>query len=134
LKGDAFSVESEQLIAAHELGLEMAHTNISCKYKNLDTSTKGPASHGFSVLSYVLWLVAERRPLLFIGTPGLILVIAGIFGGILTLQWYNQYHVFILSYALISSVLLILGALAMFMGLVLNVLPHIIKRAKEEEI
>lgn len=48
LRGDAFSVESEQLIKAHELGLKVVNTNVSCKYKDLETSTKNPASHGLS--------------------------------------------------------------------------------------
>lgn len=60
LTGEGFGVESEQLIRAYELGLNVAHTHVSCKYKDLNTSTKNPISHGFSVLSYVIWLVAER--------------------------------------------------------------------------
>jgi glycosyltransferase involved in cell wall biosynthesis len=83
LNGDAFSVESEQLIRAHELGLDVTQVDVSCKYKNLEnTSTKDPASHGFSVLKYVIGLVAERRPLLFISVPGFILVLLGVFFGI----------------------------------------------------
>ena len=128
LKGNAFSVESEQLIKAHDLGLGLVNTNVTCKYKDLDTSTKNPASHGVSVLGYVIWLVAEKRPLLFIGVPGFVSVIFGLFFGILTLQYYNQTHVFLVPYAILVSMFLIIGALAMFIGLMLNVLPHILKR------
>ena len=134
LNGGDFSVESEQLIKAHELGLGVTHTNVACKYKNLDTSTKNPTSHGISVLSYVIWLVAERRPLLFIGVPGFIMVMLGLFLAINTLQYYNQTHVFLLSHAILVSIFLIIGALAMFMGLMLNVLPRIIRRDREQEI
>lgn len=132
LNGDAFSVESEQLIKAHELGLKVDHTHVTCKYKNLDTSSKGPASHGFSVLRYIIWLVAERRPLLFLGVPGFFLVLLGLIFGIQVLQYYNQTHVFLVSYAILISIFLIIGALSMFMGLMLNVLPRILKRVKEE--
>ena len=131
LNGGAFNVESEQLIKAHELGLGVVNTNVTCKYKNLKTSTKDPTSHGFSVLKYVIWLVAERRPLLFIGVPGFIMMILGLVLGILTLQYYNQTHVFLIPYAIVVSILLIIGALAMFIGLMLNVLPSIIRRARE---
>ena len=134
LNSDAFCIESEQLIRAHELGLEITETNVSCRYKDLkNTSTKDPASHGFSVLRYIIWLVAERRPLLFIGVPGFILVILGLLLGILTLQSYNISGVFPISHALLCSVFLIIGALAMFMGLMLNVLPHIINKTRDEE-
>jgi len=134
LNGSAFNVESEQLIRAHELDLGVANTNVSCKYENLEkTSTKDPTSHGFSVLKYVIWLVAERRPLLFIGVPGFIMMILGLVLGILTLQYYNQTHVFLIPYAIVVSIFLIIGALAMFIGLMLNVLPSILRRAKQEE-
>ena len=132
LNGEAFSVESEQLVRAHELGLKIGHTRISCKYKDLNTSTDNPTSHGFSVLNYVIWLIAEKRPLLFITLPGFILIILGLLFGIYTLQYYNQTHVFLISYAMLVSILIILGALAMFMGLVLGVLPNIIRRSKQE--
>lgn len=131
LDGKDFTVESEQLIKAHQLGLGVINTNVSCKYKDLDTSTKNPATHGFTVLRYVIWLVAERHPLLYIAFPGFISVIIGLFFGIQTLQIYNKTHVFLISYAIIVSILLIIGALAMFMGLMLNVLPGMIRRAKE---
>ena len=136
LKGNAFSVESEQLVLANKLGLSAANTHVSCKYQSIGnsnaTSTKTPTSHGFSVLGYVIWLVAEKRPLLFIGVPGVIFVIAGIFLAILTLQEYNVTHVFSIPYALLTSFFLIVGALAVFIGLLLNTLPHVIKRTMEE--
>ena len=131
LAGEDFTVESEQLVRAHELGLGVVNTNVTCKYKDLDSSTRNPATHGFSVLSYVIWLVAERHPLLLIALPGFISVLIGLFFGIQTLQYYNKTHVFLISYAILVSILLIIGALAMFMGLMLNVLPNIIKRSKE---
>lgn len=133
LSGDEFSIESEQLIRAHDYGLSVGNARVSCRYNGLgNTSTKGSSSHGFSVLSYVIWLVAEKRPLLFIGVPGFLSVVFGLVLGIYTLQYYNQTHVFVIPYAIMVSIFVILGALGMFMGLVLNVLPSIIKRSRTE--
>jgi len=137
LNGDSFSVESEQLIRSHDAGLTMGNTRISCKYKGLDTSTKNPASHGVSVLSYVIWMVAEKRPLLFIGVPSLISLIIGVLIGIYTLQLLslNQYNItsaIIFPYAILVSMFIIIGALGMFMGLMLHVLPSIVKRSRVE--
>ena len=128
LNGGGFNAESEELIKAYEIGLKIVNTNVACKYKNLDTSTKNPTSHGFSVLKYVIWLVAEKRPLLFIGVPGFFLILLGIFFAVQTLQHYNQTQVFLISYAILVSIFSIIGALGMFMGLMLNVLPSILKR------
>ena len=133
LNGEDFALESEQLIRAHELDLKVGNTNVSCKYNDLKTSTKNPASHGFSVLNYLIWLIAERRPLLFIAVPGFISVVIGLLLGIYTLQYYNQTHIFQISYAILVSIFLIVGVLAMFMGLMLNVLPSILKRANQEK-
>jgi len=137
LKGNAFSVESEQLILANQLGLRAAKSHVSCKYGSLGdsdaTSTKTPASHGFGVLGYILWLVAEKRPLLFIGTPGIIFTSIGIFLAINTLQQYNISGIFSIPFALLTSFFLMVGALAMFIGILLNTLPHIITRTIQEE-
>jgi len=133
MNGNSFSTESEQLIKAHELGLKVDHTNVTCKYKDLEnTSTKDPASHGFSVLRYIIWLIAAQHPLLCISLPGFILVIIGFIFGIQTLQYYNQTNTFLTLNAIIVSIFLIIGVLAMFMGLMLNVIPNIIRQVREE--
>ncbi len=133
LNGENFSIESEQLIKAHDLGLEVGHTNVTCKYKGLKkTSTKNPTSHGFSVLSSIIWLIAERRPLLFISFPGFISILVGLFLGIQTLQYYNQTRIFLVPNAIVISCLAIIGVLAMFMGLMLNVIPQLVRKYNKE--
>lgn len=128
LKGDAFSVESEQLIKAHELGLKIVNTSVTCKYKDLETSTKNPASHGLSVLGYVIWVIAEKRPLLFISVPGFICVIAGFLLGFYTLQDLSPNNIYLTPLAIITNMLLIIGAFAILIGLLLHVLPRLIKK------
>jgi glycosyltransferase involved in cell wall biosynthesis len=132
LNGKGFSVESEQLIRAHELGLNIGTNNISCKYKYLDTSTKGPTAHGFSVLSYLIKLIAIKRPLLFIGVPGFILVLMGLIFGIQTLQFYNQTNFFNIGSAILVSTFLIIGALGVFVGLILNILPNFLDQSEDK--
>ncbi len=128
LNGKAFVVETEQLIRAHDANLQIGSTHISCKYSNLNTSTKNSASHGFSVLSYTIWLVAEKRPLLFIALPGFISIVIGLLFGIYTTQYPNHTYEFLISYSILINILIIIGALAMFVGLLLNVIPVIIKK------
>jgi len=132
LRGNGFSVESEEIILANDFGLKIKEVKTTCKYKNLKTSKKNPFTHGPSVLSFIIWFIAERHPLLFIGLPGMALVLAGLFFGYKTVRFYNKTHVFLTSYALVTAILLIIGALAILMSLLLNVLPHIIERAREE--
>jgi len=55
LNGNGFTIETEELLLAHDLNLKIANTRVSCKYKNIDTSNKRfSVSHGFSVLRYIL--------------------------------------------------------------------------------
>jgi glycosyltransferase involved in cell wall biosynthesis len=137
LRGRGFSTESEQILLAGDLGFSIANMNISCKYKSIGsaekTSTKNPTSHGVGVLGYVISLVAEKRPLLFIGVPGFALVLFSVYLAIKTLQYYNTTGVFLISYALLTSMFLLLGALAMFIGLLLNTIPRIIQRTLHEK-
>jgi glycosyltransferase involved in cell wall biosynthesis len=130
LKGNAFSVESEELINAHESGLNVVTTNVTCKYKDLETSTKNPASHGLSVLGYIIWVIAERRPFLFISLPGFISVVLGLVLGVFAFQYYNQTTFFLIPLSIIVSILVIVGAFAMFIGLLFYVLPNVIKKAQ----
>jgi glycosyltransferase involved in cell wall biosynthesis len=129
LKGEAFSVESEQLIKAHELGLKVVNTNVTCKYKDLDTSTKNPASHGLSVLSSVIWVVAEQRPLLFITLPGLVSILVGLLLGSYTLESYNTTGLFLIPNSIAVGILLIVGAIAVVIGLSLFILLKIMNRS-----
>jgi len=137
LKGHAFTTESEQLLIAAESGLRIGSSPITCKYHSVgsgnDTSSKSPASHGFGVLAQLIYLIAEKHPLLFIGVPGFVLLLISLFLGIITLQVYNASGVFPISYALITGVVLMLGALGLFMGLLLNTIPNIVRRTLEEK-
>jgi len=125
LKKDDFSIESEMMRAAHDLNLRMAEVQIRCRYGDFDTSAKNPVSHGFGVLNSVVWLIAEKRPLLYIGVPGFIMCLVGVFFGIRLLQVYNQTRFFSLAYVMLVAIFLILGVLGLFMGLMLNVISRL---------
>ncbi len=130
LKGEAFSVESEQLIQAHQLGLKVANTNVTCKYEDLDTSTKNPASHGLSVLSYVVWVIMEERPLLFLALPGLVCIVLGLLLGYYTLQSFNMNHLFLIPDTIAGGILLIVGAIFVVAGMLLFIIQRIVNRSK----
>jgi glycosyltransferase involved in cell wall biosynthesis len=128
LTGRSFSVESEQLIRAYETGLKMESQRISCRYKYLNTSTKTPASHGISVLTYILWLIAERRPLIYLTLPGFISSIIGLFLGVFALESYSLTNIFNIFLVISSSLLVIVGILVSLIGMLLSVFPGIIRR------
>ncbi|NLA38998.1 MAG: glycosyltransferase family 2 protein [Methanomicrobiales archaeon] len=124
LKKDDFSTESEMLLIAQEKRLRIKETPINCKYGTFDTSTINPVSHGLEVLGSVLWLTAERRPLLNIGLPGLVAMLVGIHLFLQFLQEFNETRLFPVGQGMLASLFLIPGAVALIIGLMLALIAR----------
>jgi hypothetical protein len=77
---------SQMMRRIHDLNLRMAEVQIQCRYGDFDTSAKNPVSHGVGVLNSVIWLIAEERPLRYIGGPGFIMSLVGVFFGMCLAQ------------------------------------------------
>ena len=79
-RNDGFAADSEILIDASEKNLSISEQNVSVLYNTGNkTSTKNPVTHGSGVLISLFELVLMKRPLTFLGIPGLIILVAGIF-------------------------------------------------------
>ena len=123
---------SEILTQIKDYDLNTVEIPITARYDIENTSTKNPVAHGVGVLNSVIGLIAEKRPLLYIGLPGFVTFVIGVFFGILLLQQYNQSRYFSLAYAMLVSIFMILGAIGLFMGLTLNVIARL-KRSEENK-
>ncbi|NLM28920.1 MAG: glycosyltransferase family 2 protein [Methanomicrobiales archaeon] len=119
LKRDDFSIESEMLMVAQKNHLRINETPINCRYGDFDTSTMNPVSHGIEVLGSILWLTAERRPLLNIGLPGLVVMLAGVYFALQFLQEFAETGILPIGRGMLASLLLIPGATILTAGLVL---------------
>ena len=91
---------SEILTQVKDHDLAVVEIPITARYDIENTSTKNPVVHGVGVLNSVIGLVGEKRPLWYIGLPGFITFLIGVFFGILLLQLYNQTRYFSLAYAM----------------------------------
>lgn len=127
LEEDDFGIDSEMLIEAREKGLRIREVPVHVRY-DVDGSTLGPFSHGFRVVDRLLKIIAVRHSLFFFGLPGLVLLVAGVFLGVITLDTYNQTSLFPIGYALLVAIFLINGGIGIFVGIILNVLPRMIER------
>jgi hypothetical protein len=121
------SAGSEILTQLKDLNLNVVEIPITTRYDVKNGSSKNPVSHGAGVLYSVLWVIAEQRPLLYIGLPGFILFLIGVFFGIQLLSVYNQTQFFSLPYAMLVAIFLLLGAIVLLMGLMLNVIARLRK-------
>jgi glycosyltransferase involved in cell wall biosynthesis len=134
ITGEAFSVESEQLIKGHEQGLQMGSARVSCKYNGLQTSTKTPSSHGFSVLQYVLRMLVEKQPLLFIGVPSMMFILLGLLAGLYTLLYYNSSHILLIPHTIIFSIMLLIGVLGLLLAVLFHNAPYIVQRNRRKTL
>ncbi len=93
---------------------------------DVEGSTLRPMEHGYRVVDSILRVVAERHPIFSFGVPGLVIFLFGVVLGIYTLQVYNETGAFDIAYAVLVPILLILGSLGFFTGVILNILPRAI--------
>lgn len=117
---DGFGVESEQLALAKKHGLKIVEVPVSIKYSHLDnTSTKNPVRHGLEVMSAIIKLIIEDRPLLLLGVPGFIFILIGVFFGLYFLWYFNNTRYFSLPMAMISMGSLLMGMLLIITSFIL---------------
>ena len=90
---------------------------------------RNPVFHGFSQLDNILRLIAQHRPLLFFGVPGIVFLVAGLALGFSVVKIYEATTTLAVGYALITVLLVIVGTLAVFVGIMLHALAGMIRDA-----
>ncbi len=121
LKERGFAVESEMISVAAKKGLKITEVPISVTYTK-DGSTLNPVAHGLGVLNRLMVMISERRPLLFFGSVGGILIGLGTGFGAVVARTYFTSLVLATGTALIAIMLVTIGTLSIFTGIILNVL------------
>jgi hypothetical protein len=117
-RGAGFSVESEMQFLAREHGLNVVEVSISADYE--DPAKRSPVVQGFGVLNGVLRLVGQTRPLLFMGVPGLLSLMLGVFMGLAVVSIYIASEKLAVGYALISVLCTVMGTMSLFSGIILH--------------
>jgi glycosyltransferase involved in cell wall biosynthesis len=118
-----FSIEVEIQFMAALLGLKQLEVPISVSYA--DPPKRNVFGQGAQVLDGIIRLVAHYRPLLFFGVPGVLSLVTGLIIGVFVLDIYQTSAELAGGYALLAVLLIILGAIGTFAGLLLNVLGGI---------
>jgi len=121
LREKGMAVSAETIAVAAEKGLKITEIPISIEYTK-DGSTLNPVRHGLDVLRGLLSIISERRPLFFFGLVGSTLLIIGVVAGGRVLYFFSTASVLPIGTALISVLLITVGILSIFTGIILNVL------------
>jgi len=75
LSENGMPISTEILIKARRDNLTITEVPIAVKYGIINTSTHNSFSHGMNLLYSIMQFVVIRHPMLFIGLPGLVLMV-----------------------------------------------------------
>jgi len=121
-------IGSELIISACELGLKIKEVPIRCKYKDINGSTHNPVTHGISVFYSILSLIKDKNPLMFLGVPGFLFLIAGLYLGWQTVEVYNTTTFFPVGKSLLALLCLVIAIFAIFSAFILDSIQNIIRK------
>ena len=97
-------------------------------YQGLETSSQNPLTHGLEIISAILRIAGEKHPVALFGFPGLISIIAGLGGWLWVANRFAQVQELPVGIALVSTVLLIAGILAVMTGVILYTIANVSRR------
>jgi glycosyltransferase involved in cell wall biosynthesis len=123
LSENGFAVETEMITKAANKGLKITEVPISNIYIG-DGSTLNPVAHGLEVLTRIITMISESKPLFFFGGGGGILVILGLFTGVRALYIFSTNSVLPIGTTLIAVLLLIIGVFSVLTGIILHMLAR----------
>jgi glycosyltransferase involved in cell wall biosynthesis len=116
--GQGFALEPSTQFQAKEHGWKVLEVPIRVSYGV--PLKRNPVWHGMGQLDAIFRLVAEHRPLLFFGIPGVALVLAGLLLGVNVARIYDATQQLAVGYALITVLLCVVGVLSTFTGILLH--------------
>ncbi len=121
LKEKGMAISAETISVASTKGLKVTEVPISAIYTK-DGSTMNPVRHGLGVLHRIMVMISERRPLLFFGSFGGIAIVVGIVAGVMVVKTLFAAQVLQTGTALLSMLLITIGMLTIFTGVILDIL------------
>jgi len=130
LDEDGMGISAESLLKIRALGLVVTEVPVNVRYKDLETSSQSPLKHGFGVLSTIIKLIVEERPLVYLGVPGLLLFFLGAFFGLWAVQIYWTYRYVPVNIALASLAFGMVGIFFVFTAITLYAILRAVKRGR----
>jgi glycosyltransferase involved in cell wall biosynthesis len=123
LQANGFAVESEMITLAADKNLKITEVPISNIYTK-DGSTRHPIRHGIDVLSRIIVMISERRPMFIFGIAGGVLMVTGLIFGFRVLDIANTTGSLAIGSAVLTALFIITGILSVFTGIILNALAR----------
>jgi len=125
---NGMGISAEVLMKASALGLIVTEVPVEVSYKGLETSTHNPLKHGLGVISTIIRLIVEERPLTYLGIPGALLLLIGAFFALWTLQLLAIERRIVTNVALASLAFTMIGIFCIFTAITLYAILRAIRR------
>jgi len=130
---NGMGVSVEVLINARKQGLRIREVSATCDYgRGVENSARNPVKHGADVVMSIVKLVVEDKPLMLLGVPGLICLIAGVVFGVWMLQIYAAEHRIVTNIALASMAFVLVGFFALSTAITLYAISRLVKRTNDK--
>ena len=114
---------------ADRSGLRIVEVPIDVRYTG-HGSTTGPIRHGMSVIGSMVRYVETEHALLFFSVPGFVLVLIGLAVGLYVAESYYRTTELAVGLALITVLVMIVGMLLAFTGLILHAVINANRRGR----
>jgi len=125
-----YGIEQEQTALAVKNNLRIVEVPITVRYGGLHgTSKKGPLAHGLELISSILQLTVEDRPLLMLGVPGLLLLFLGLCLSGYLVWSFNLTRYFSIPIGLMTLGAVFTGMILIIAALMLYALNRVIQKA-----
>jgi glycosyltransferase involved in cell wall biosynthesis len=128
LQGDekGYGIEGEQLVLASRNGIRLTEVPVSVKYNGLGaTSKKSAFLHGADLIATLFRLAVEKKPLKYLGFPGIGLTFIGVMLGLYSLLMFSVTGDFSVPTAILTAGFLIVGLLLIVVAITLTELKRI---------
>jgi glycosyltransferase involved in cell wall biosynthesis len=119
LQAQGFAIESEMITFAADKNLKITEVPISNIYTK-DGSTLNPVRQGIDVLSRIIVMISQGRPLFFFGLAGIVLLIVGLIFGIRVIDIALATGNLAIGSTILTTMFIIAGMLSIFTGVILN--------------
>jgi glycosyltransferase involved in cell wall biosynthesis len=128
MQGDekGYGIEGEQLVLASRNGIRLTEVPISVRYNGLGvTSKKSALLHGADLMATLFRLAVEKKPLKYLGLPGIGLTFIGVILGLYSLLMFGVTGDFGIPMAILTVGLLAVGVLLIVVAITLTELKRI---------
>ena len=129
IQSDGFGSDAEILVNAAQKDLKITDVPVSVLYDTrTKTSTKNPVSHTTEVVLSLIELISIKRPLSYLGIPGIVLFAMGIIFSIIVITFFNETRYFSIPYMLLTIGSFTMGLILIMMSVLLFSIKNFNKR------